>query len=688
MGTIGTFGSFTQARLAIYASQMGLSVTGNNISNINTTGYTRQQLDQTSFRTGGADRYHSSYSIRVGNGVLTTGVSQLRDPYLDIRYRSQMSSVGAMDAKLGGLEDIQAIIDEVGDGDDDFGIIEAQLSDLYDALSKLSTETGQTEYDIQVRSSAQALVNQINSYANKLQEVYNNTSTAFTQDVAEVNSILTSIRDLNATIRKNEIHGDSALELKDERNQLIDQLSEYMKIDVTYEKEYIGAGIEVDKLVIKLGNCNPDAKVTTDSSTLIDGIYATQFSVPESFPTENPAYDPDAPTDPADPAYDEKTASKYIKTDNTQNPPVVGYTNDAEDADQISNDNLIMKLTALTDSKGKVLKGSEEVTLDDNDLYGALQSERELLTESGEFANRDTVENVDENAATKRGIPYYQNALNLLAKQIATAFNDANQDCIYNENGEYLVARKVADGVYNTDGETIKVTYSLDGGNTTRELTLTKALKWDSLGETPEETEAIQKAIQDALGTNATGTTAIKQYVEKQGGVMVGTPLFSNHGDSNDTNDIDAFNISISDAWSDGPQIVSSFKLPTGMTTIPTTDSSNIAHMLHLFSEKMDYNPNDVANNAGDVMFNGTFQEFWSNTNAVLGNDMKVTSTMLDTYYASSVNLDTSRSGVSGVDLNDEAMNLMQYSQSYNAACRLMTTIDSVLDKLINGTGA
>ena len=165
MGTIGTFGSFTQARLAIYASQMGLSVTGNNISNINTTGYTRQKLDQESFRTGGADRYHSSYSIRVGNGVLTTGVSQLRDPYLDIRYRSEMSSVGAMDAKLGGLESIQAILDEVGDGDEAFGIIEAQLSDLYDALQQINDQTGHAEYDIQVRSSAEALTKQLNSYA-------------------------------------------------------------------------------------------------------------------------------------------------------------------------------------------------------------------------------------------------------------------------------------------------------------------------------------------------------------------------------------------------------------------------------------------------------------------------------------------------------------------------------------------
>ena len=80
MSSIGTFGSYTQARLAIYASQAGLSVTGNNIANINTYGYTRQRLEQSSFYAGGADRYYSSFGARTGNGVLCTGVSQLRDP--------------------------------------------------------------------------------------------------------------------------------------------------------------------------------------------------------------------------------------------------------------------------------------------------------------------------------------------------------------------------------------------------------------------------------------------------------------------------------------------------------------------------------------------------------------------------------------------------------------------------------
>ena len=64
-----------------------------------------------------------------------------------------------------------------------------------------------------------------------------------------------------------------------------------------------------------------------------------------------------------------------------------------------------------------------------------------------------------------------------------------------------------------------------------------------------------------------------------------------------------------------------------------------------------------------------------------------IATTKLDNYYDAQVSLDTSRDSVSAVDFNDEAMNLMMYAKAYNAACRLMTTIDSVLDKLINNTG-
>ena len=664
MGSIGTFGSFTQARLAIYAAHKGLSVTGNNIANVNTTGYTRQRLEQSSFGASGADRYYSSFDSRVGNGVLCTGLTQLRDPYLDIRYRGEMANVGSMDAKLGGLENIQAVLDEVGKGDDAFGIIEAQLSDMVAKLRQLSDQTGHSLYDIQVRASADTLTKQLNAYASRLQEVYKNNMASYQQDVSKVNGILTNIRDLNATIRKNEIHGDNSLELRDERNVLIDQLSQYMKVDVTYTTEDIGGGQWVEKLVIKLGDANPDGKAGgTDTTTLIDGVYGAQLSTTQLL-TMNPAADLNQPNGPTNQWYLDAKGNATEKE---------------EDAAKYDDPNLGLTVSALTDRKGAVMKDkdgkeSKAVDLADNDLYGALQSQRELLTRSGEFSTDAAIKS-DPNAASQRGIPYYQKSLDLLARQFAQTLNDANQGYVYDEKGNYVKGTMDADGKITRDNPS-SFTF-VNPQNNAETHTLNRNDTWDKLPDWAKK----------QMG----GANSVEDYLKGNKGISMGAPLFSNRGDRNDTDGITAANISISAKWAEGPQIVRSFQLPSAMDKIPSTESSNIDHMIYLFEKKQDYKPGTIQDDAKgkDVtMFTGSFQEMWSNIGSVLGNDMKVTSTLLDAYYASSVSLDTSRDSVSSVDFNDEAMNLMQYSKSYSAACRLMTTIDSVLDKLINGTGA
>ena len=171
-------------------------------------------------------------------------------------------------------------------------------------------------------------------------------------------------------------------------------------------------------------------------------------------------------------------------------------------------------------------------------------------------------------------------------------------------------------------------------------------------------------------------------FLNANGGYRLGKPLFTSVGGKDVETGINAGNISISHSWSTGPQVVNSF-VSNSKTGIGTTDSSNIGHMLVLLGQKMKFTPDGKA----DPMFEGTFNQMWDNLGTVLGNDMMTTNTMLNTYQTSSLNLDMSRDSVSSVDLNDEAANLMQYSKSYSAACRLMTTLDTVLEKLIDGTG-
>ena len=365
---MSTFGSFSTVKLGIYAAQKGLDVTGNNITNINTEGYTRQRLQQTSLVTSAADRYYSIYKTRVGQGVVTTGVTQLREPGLDLAYRNSTSDLGAADAKLAGLEDLAQILDEVGKGDleQDDGVILNQLNDLRDLINEAITN-GIEEYDGLIRTSAQALCTLFNSTANSLTELQGRYEERLTQQVDTINSILTNLRDLNVSIRNADIRGDNALELRDERNRLLDELSQYVKIDVQYTMEAVGAGFMVEKMTVSLATGNKDA--------LVDGKYAGQMLV-----------------------------------DN-------------------ANGNYDINLYALRDADGAKQNNGDidPKTLGDTDLYGALQSTREILTESGEYTTQDIIDNVDANGNVKRGIPYYQKALDSLANEFATQMNELNQ---------------------------------------------------------------------------------------------------------------------------------------------------------------------------------------------------------------------------------------------------------------------
>ncbi len=534
-----TFGSFGVARLGIYAAQKGLDVTGNNITNINTPGYTRQRLDQVSLISSVSDKYFNQNMTRVGQGVLTTGVSQLRDPGLDLIYREAQADLGASGGKLEGLGSLASILDEVGkgDGEQDDGVILSQLNDLRDLISKAVTN-GIQGYDSLIRESASALCTYLNSTAKKLENLQGTYETYLDQDIQKVNDILKNIQDLNTSIRDADIRGDDALELRDSRNMLLDELSQYMDIDVKYTMEDLGAGFMVEKLTVTLG--------TGKQNTLIDGEYAAKIG---RFPDD---------------------------------------------------DNYNIQLYALRDADGqkKDNNDTDPVKLGDNDLYGSLQSRREMLTESGEYTTQDTVDKVDKNAAVKRGIPYYRHALDSLARELAKEMNALN-----NVNDVDIPGK----------------------GN-----------------------------------------------------------LFSVGSDTNDTTDangqgITAANISVSKGWREG----SISMIPSRDPGASSGDTSNLAAFLSLFEKTVKFDPKTLVGDAVGAPYEGTFEDMLLHIQSTLAEDQMSTSSVYNNYAITANEIYTDRDSLSGVDLNDEATNLMVYQKAYTAACRLMTTLDEALDSLL-----
>ena len=241
-----TFAGFTTATLALNASHRALEVTGQNIANINTPGYTRQRLDIKSLYLRGGEFYNSNPNARIGFGVEITGVSQLRDPFLDIQYRNQMAKLGTTDAQVAGYEKLANILDETNQN----GIKNA-LSDLTTQLQKLAQNPNSKEYDSMVRSSSQMLLNLFHQNATNLQEVRTDLTNEFRDTtIPDANKIIQNIAELNETIKNSEILGNPALELKDERNELIDELASYLPITVRYGDHDVGAGFTVEELDI------------------------------------------------------------------------------------------------------------------------------------------------------------------------------------------------------------------------------------------------------------------------------------------------------------------------------------------------------------------------------------------------------------------------------------------------------
>lgn len=209
----------------LQASQNAINTTAHNLSNVNTTGYVRQQaiFGDRSYTLAG--RKATSY-MQVGLGVDSIATSRIRDILLDSAYRSENSRGGFYEASYEAITEIETIVGET-EGEQYQKIIEK----LWSSINEMS----KTPDSLVARSE---LVMYAEEFLNRSQNIYDsliayqdNLDTKITELVNEINSYGAQLNELNKLISSVEAVGvERANDLRDERDVVLDELSKLVKM--------------------------------------------------------------------------------------------------------------------------------------------------------------------------------------------------------------------------------------------------------------------------------------------------------------------------------------------------------------------------------------------------------------------------------------------------------------------------
>ncbi|MEG2086591.1 MAG: flagellar hook-associated protein FlgK [Angelakisella sp.] len=231
-----TFMGFETTKRGMMLNQKGLDIVSHNISNLGVTGYTRQRLDQVSITSQGTQgRYAAKPYTLAGQGADINGVTQVRDPYLDKRFRMENADVGYYNKMTEVLGDMETSLDDV-----DSAGLKVAIEKFNKAISTLHASAPTTTNANIVLTTAKSLTQVLRQYDVKLNNISNQQQYDLEVSNETVNSLMERIANLNESISKETFakEGTNSAyfgpnELFDERNALLDELSQYADISVT-----------------------------------------------------------------------------------------------------------------------------------------------------------------------------------------------------------------------------------------------------------------------------------------------------------------------------------------------------------------------------------------------------------------------------------------------------------------------
>jgi flagellar hook-associated protein 1 len=249
--TIGTSG--------VLAQQTLLQTSSNNISNVNTEGYTRQSTQ--------------IYTNIVNQGCGLTTTTRVLDNYAEKELLRDNASVGYYSSVSSGMSTVDSLLTNSSTG------LSSTLTDLFSTIQSANTNPTSTANRNELLGTVQTFADRVNTLSSNIQTEYLNTNKQIEETVQTVNQLLDGIYKMNNEIVKgSSSSSDSSayLQMMDERDRLITELSSYMDVKtVSQDNGSVLVNMSSGQTLVLGDGC---AKLAVSASSLDDTEYELKFT--------------------------------------------------------------------------------------------------------------------------------------------------------------------------------------------------------------------------------------------------------------------------------------------------------------------------------------------------------------------------------------------------------------------------
>lgn len=625
----GLFQIFSVSKSGMFVQQTALHTNAHNIANANTDGYSVQRVNLKTTEPFGMPALTTPAEPgQIGTGVKVDSITRARDTFLDAQIRKENSTQGKYEVREQFLSEIESIFMEPSDEG-----LASSLTKFWDSWHQLATNPESSTARTLVAQNGDSLATAISHHYTQLEDMERNAGDLIRDNVFDVASTLNQIRDLNEEIRAVSISGRNPNDLMDRRDLLLDNLSKKFSFEKK-DTEYNGIEIIPKPVNTSIGTGEVGKK---------DGVILRDTKLNYGVAYVNNITYEKALTKWTIELHIDGDINKSVTLTTNNDTDIEKYLNVADDKKTTTISNIKSNAKASKEGESDIPSSSYfkvvnyDYTKYDRDTKKFADTADKLIIPKYENGSLNGLQTINEE------IDNYKDQLNNMAKILAISVNTIQTNSTDNTDNNDDKSKTI--NFFNTEAE-----YEPEAAKSLRvndailkDVSLINAGKDIETGNAGNGERALlmgtlRNTRIDILGINNTDISLIKDDNEK----------------------IKAY---------------------------------REAFIKDVFKDKDGKVVNDASDNLADdekIKMSGdssgtTIDAYFKNSIASLGVSNQEAKRMVSNEKALLSQLDERKESTSGVSLDEEVTNMIQFSKSYQANAKMISIIDELLDVVVNG---